>query len=62
MTDYSYDALERLTKDVLTSITDFKKDNDDILIRFNIEVINRGIAEDYENPIGITNKKRKIKK
>ena len=62
MTDYSYDALEILTKDILSSISDFKKDNDDILIRFHIEVINRGAVEDIGSPIGITNKKRKRKK
>ena len=39
--DDGYDDLETLTKDILKTIKKFKKNNDDILIRFTIDVQNR---------------------
>ena len=53
--NYEYDALQQLTVEVLETIADFKKKNDDILVRFTIEVKNRD-REEEEEP---KNKKRK---
>ena len=54
--NYDYEALEQLTADVLDCIKQFKIDNDDILVKFSIEVTNRN-TEEEEPPKG--NKKRK---
>ena len=53
--NYEYDALQQLTAEVLETIADFKKENDDILVRFTIEVKSRD-REEEEEP---KNKKRK---
>ena len=53
--NYEYDALQQLTAEVLETIADFKKKNDDILVRFTIEVKSRD-REEEEEP---KNKKRK---
>ena len=53
--NYEYDELQQLTAEVLETIADFKKKNDDILVRFTIEVKNRD-REEEEEP---KNKKRK---
>ena len=58
-----YDAMEKMTKDILKTITNFKRNHDDCLVRFTIEITNRDNIED--NPGGIegrsSRKKRKIK-
>ena len=57
-----YDAMEKMTKDILKTITNFKKNNDDCLVRFTIEITNRDNIEDIEEEEGISSrKKRKIK-
>jgi len=57
-----YDAMEKMTKDILKTITNFKKNNDDCLVRFTIEITNRDNIEDIEEEEGRSSrKKRKIK-
>ena len=57
-----YDAMEKMTKDILKTITNFKKNNDDCLVRFTIEINNRDNIEDIEEEEGRSSrKKRKIK-
>ena len=57
-----YDAMEKMTKDILKTITNFKKTNDDCLVRFTIEITNRDNIEDIEEEEGRSSrKKRKIK-
>ena len=46
--NYEYDALQQLTAEVLETIADFKKKNDQILVRFTIEVKSRDIEEEEE--------------
>ena len=46
--NYEYDALQQLTAEVLETIADFKKKNDDILVRFTIEVKSRDTEEKEE--------------
>ena len=51
-----------MTKDILKTITNFKKNNDDCLVRFTIEITNRDNIEDIEEEEGRSSrKKRKIK-
>ena len=59
-----YDAMEKMTKDILKTITNFKRNHDDCLVRFTIEITNRdngdnqgGIEEEGRS----SRKKRKIK-
>ena len=54
--NYEYDALQQLTAEVLETIADFKKKNDDILVRFTIEVKSRDTEEEVQ-----PRKKRKKK-
>ena len=56
-----YDAMEKMTKDILKTITNFKKNNDDCLVRFTIEITNRDNIEDIEEEGRSFRKKRKIK-
>ena len=55
-TTKNYDDTKKLVNDVIKCINKYKINNDDLLVRFTIEVINRNDEDDEDEPL---KKKRK---
>lgn len=55
-TTKNYDDTKKLVNDVIKCINKYKINNDDFLVRFTIEVINRNDEDDEDEPL---KKKRK---
>jgi len=55
-TTKNYDDTKKLVNDVIKCINKYKINNDDCLVRFTIEVINKNDEDDEDEPL---KKKRK---